>query len=323
MCTTIAFKHKEGMVFGRTLEIGIPMDHDMMYLPKDSPDFIQASDHKIDGKYAVLGTSFKGYESFGDGINEEGLMASYNFFPSYGTFSTSTQADCLNLILSEAFNYLLSHCKDVKEVLDASKDLNIVQTYPDMPEYQSTSNHFFFKDKKGDGLVLEPFMGKLIPHQNPYDVLTNSPQFDWHVTNLRNYLHLIPTNRVCADVNGREITMLGQGTGMLGMPGDFSPTSRFVRAAYFVSNTPKDLNKDQAILQAFRILSQFDIPKGSIFDPVHDHKDETLYTSVMESSALSYSIKCQNNIDLQNFYLNDYKDEKEIVRIPLSKNMLF
>lgn len=108
---------------------------------------------------------------------------------------------------------------------------------------------------------------------------------------------------------------------MLGLPGDFTPPSRFIRAAYYVSNTDKKMDRIPAILQGFRILSQFDIPEGAIIDPIEKRQDETLYSSMMDTTKLSYHIKAHTNIDLQNFYLEDFKDETEVQFIELDKKM--
>ena len=183
------------------------------------------------------------------------------------------------------------------------------------------SNHFFFMDSNGKKVVLEPKEGILVSYDNPYGVLTNSPDFEWHSTNLRNYINLRPEN--IDEIRYSEITLskFGEGTGMIGLPGDFTPPSRFVRAAYFVSNTDRDLERNEAILQAFRILSQFDIPKGAIVDPIQKHKDETIYTSIMDTKEIAYFIKCNENINIQPFYLKDYADEKEVKFIGLEKTM--
>ena len=89
--------------------------------------------------------------------------------------------------------------------------------------YQSTSNHFYFRDAKGASVVLEPIGGSLQVFDNPYGVLTNAPSFDWHTTNLRNYIHLIPFNVDLKTMRGVEVKKLGEGTGMLGIPEDFTP----------------------------------------------------------------------------------------------------
>lgn len=224
------------------------------------------------------------------------------------------------MTISNAFDYLLCRCKDIDEVRKEIGNIVLVEQL-DKEDGPSMSNHFFFMDAKGNKVVLEPKNGILIPYYNPYGVLTNSPDFEWHSTKLRNYINLRPENidEIC--FNETTLAKFGEGTGMIGLPGDFTPPSRFVRAAYFVSNTIKDLERNEAVLQAFRILSQFDIPKGAIVDPIQKHKDETLYTSVMDTKEIVYFIKCNENINIQPFYLKDYAAEKEVKFIDLEKTM--
>lgn len=220
--------------------------------------------------------------------------------------------------MAHAFDYFLSQAKTVSEVKEMASGLNIVMEDKTGP---SGGNHFFFMDKIGDTLVLEPKNGELLAYANPYGVLTNSPEFPWHATNLKNYVQLKPENIESVEFNSALVTKFGEGTGMLGLPGDFTPPSRFVRAAYFVSNTDKNLSRVPALLQGFRVLSQFDIPKGAIIDPKEKHEDTTLYTSMMDTSNLSYHVKCQNNINLQNFSHADFKSETEVKFVVLEKTM--
>ncbi len=335
MCTTIGFSYNKGVVFGRTLEIGVALDNKILYVPKDQVDFVDSIEGKYPSKYAAIGSGFFNIPSFGDGINEEGLMGSSNFFPKYASFSHEPVEGKKNMTTSNAFDYLLTRCKNIEEVREEAKDIVLLEK--GNGEDVSTSNHFFFMDAKGNKVVLEPRDGVLLAydnpygvltnspefhwHDNPYGVLTNSPEFHWHTTNLKNYVNLTQENIEEADFNGEKVSKLGEGTGMIGLPGDFTPPSRFVRAAYFVSNTDKELNREEAILQGFRVLSQFDIPRGAILDPIENHQDETLYTSIMDTDERSYSIKCHNNINLQNYKLEEFKDEKNIKFIELEKEM--
>lgn len=247
-----------------------------------------------------------------------GLMASNNFFPGYASFSKELIYGMINTTTSHAFDYLLTRCKDVEEVRQESIKINLVEKIGDE---ESSANHFFFMDKKGNTLVLEPKDGKLVAYDNPYGVLTNAPEFPWHVTNLKNYINLKAENTKEGVFNGNKLTQFGEGTGMLGLPGDFTPPSRFIRSAYYVSNTDKKLEGNLAILQGFRILSQFDIPEGSIIDPVEKHQDETLYTSIMDTEKLSYFIKCHTNINIQKFCLEDFKNKIGVQFIELNKVM--
>lgn len=317
MCTTIGFAHNLGQVFGRTLELGMVLDNKILYVPKGT-EFIETVDRKIASKYNVLGAGFFDIASFGDGMNEMGLMGSSNFFPGYASFADHAEDGMINTTTPNAFDYLLSICKNIEEVKEEAKKILLVKK---MGDEDSSANHFFFMDKEGNKVVLEPENGKLIAYDNPYGVLTNAPQFPWHTTNLKNYINLNPENTKESHYNKTKVTQLGEGTGMLGLPGDFTPSSRFIRAAYYVSNTAKNMERSKAILQGFRILSQFDIPEGAIIDPVEKHNDETLYTSIMDTEKQGYHIKTHTNINLQSYYLKDFKDKKDITFVELNKTI--
>lgn len=320
MCTTIGFSYTDGVVFGRTLEMGVKIDHHIVYVPKDNEKFIEARGASYTTKYAVLGTGFFHMPPLADGINEEGLMGSNNLLPGYATFAKEEVEGKINVIGSHAFGYLLSRCKSIEEVREEAKKISVMQ-YGKSKEDASTPMHLYFTDTSGNGLVLEPVDGELIAYDNPYGALTNAPEFPWHVTNLRNYIHLQPENVEDNQLNGVTLSKFGEGSGMVGLPGDFTPPSRFVRASSFVSNTPKNLDRQAAILQGFRILSQSDIPTGAVIDPLEGNNDETLYTSMMDTEKKAYFIKCHDNINIQPFYMDTYKDEKDIVYIDLVKQM--
>lgn len=317
MCTTIGYSYKSGKVFGRTLELGMVLDNKILFVPKDK-EIIVTLKKKYKSKYNTLGSGFFDIASFGDGINEMGLMASSNFFPGYASFATESIEGMINTTTSHAFDFLLTRCKDINEVKEEAEKVLLVEK---MGNQESAPNHFFFMDSKGNTVVLEPKEGRLIAYENPYGVLTNAPDFLWHTTNLKNYINLKPENTKEGFFNGIKVAQFGEGTGMLGLPGDFTPPSRFVRAAYYISNTDKTLSRNSAILQGFRILSQFDIPEGAITDPIEKHQDETLYTSIMDTEQYSYNIKCHTNIDIQSFYLEDFKDERDIKFVELNKSM--
>lgn len=321
MCTTIGFSYSEGCVFGRTLEMGVKLDHHMVYVPNGNEDFITLiGGAPCPSKYSVLGTGFFHQAPLADGINETGLMGSNNLFPGYASFAETAEEDKLNVTSAHAFGYLLSHFKNVEEVREEAKKLSIMKNGDENGDI-STPMHFYFMDAEGKGIVLEPKDGRLIAHDNPYGVLTNAPEFPWHVTNLKNFLHLQPENVEEKDFNGVTLSKFGEGSGMVGLPGDFTPPSRFVRSAYFVSDTPKELDRESAILQGFRILSQADIPTGAVIDPHEGNNDETLYTAIMDTKKKAYFVKCHDNIDIQPFYMDTYKDVKEIQYIDLKKHM--
>src|SRR5690606_6140997 len=114
----------------------------------------------------------------------------------------------------------------------------------------------------GAAIVIEPVEGQLAVYDNPLGVITHSPSFAWHMTNLRNYIALSPRNVPPIEVDGEMLAQLGQGSGMLGLPGDFTPPSRFVRAAVFSASAVPAQTAAEGVPQVFHILNNFDIPIG-------------------------------------------------------------
>ncbi len=112
--------------------------------------------------------------------------------------------------------------------------------------------------------MIEYVAGRMHVYDNPLGVITNSPAFDWHLTNLRNYIHLSPNNAPPEMMSGEKFSGFGQGTGMWGLPGDFTPPSRFVRAVAFTQAAPPTDTAEQCLWQAFHLLNQFDLPLGAI-----------------------------------------------------------
>ena len=108
-------------------------------------------------------------------------------------------------------------------------------------------------------IVIEPINVNLVAHDNPLGTVTNTPNFDWHMTNLRNYMTVNPSN---VDQSKIELRALGAGNGMWGISGDLNPTSRFVRAALFSAKAVPSANAEEGINQIFQLLNNFDIPKG-------------------------------------------------------------
>lgn len=110
----------------------------------------------------------------------------------------------------------------------------------------------------------QPQIGTLKVHDAPLGVMTNAPTYDWHMTNLANYINLSVTDVDQAKVGPTTVTAFGSGAGLLGLPGDFTPPSRFVRAVVYSQSAAPNATADDAVLSAFHILNQFDIPKGAV-----------------------------------------------------------
>ena len=124
--------------------------------------------------------------------------------------------------------------------------------------------HFFVADRSGKSIVIEPIGGALIVHDAPLGVVTNAPPYDWHMTHLRNYLNLTVEEIDQVQLGDVTLTALSSGNGLKGLPGDFTSPSRLVRAAIFSASAEPTATAAEAVLQAFHILNQFDLPPGSV-----------------------------------------------------------
>ena len=122
--------------------------------------------------------------------------------------------------------------------------------------------HYVLTDRSGDSIVVEFVKGQMMIHENVAGVLTNSPTYDWQITNVRNYLSLTATATSSVDVRGTNVTELGQGGGLLGLMGDYTPPSRFVRTAYLKHFAYQPNDALEAIQLTGHLLNNVDIPVG-------------------------------------------------------------
>lgn len=314
-CTGIMLKTKDGsIVHGRTLEFGIMIDTSIAVVPRGYT-FVGETPNgdglKYAAKYATIGAyAFKDVKIL-DGLNEAGLAVGAFFFPTFAGYTPITPDNQKKALSPGDFpNWLLTQFATVDEVRKAieSNQAVIVPTVLQGWGPESPPFHYVVYDKTGASIAIEPMAGRLVIQDNPLGVMTNSPTFDWHMTNLRNYISLKPLNAAPVKIDGETFKQLGQGSGMVGLPGDYTPPSRFVRAAIFsASATPSD-NAEKGVEQVFHILNNFDIPVGVSREDIGGviHTDHTLITAVRDPQSLRYYYKSYDDqqirmVDLTKF----------------------
>ncbi|MEI8365110.1 MAG: choloylglycine hydrolase family protein [Parachlamydiaceae bacterium] len=323
-CTGIKLVAKDGsFVHGRTLEFGIQVEATVAVIPRNY-DFIGTTPNgkglAYKSKYAAVGTLPFNMPALMDGLNEKGLAVGTFYFPGFAGYSTITPANETKALSPVEFpNWILTQFATVEEVKAGLASIvispTVVKAWGDTP----APFHYIVFDKQGNGLVIEPIDGKLLTYENPLGTFTNSPAFDWHMTNLRNFINLTPINAKPLTIAGMTLAPFGQGSGMVGLPGDFTPPSRFVRAAIFSVTAIPSPTAKEAVLQAFHILNQFDIPVGAARTVVNGvtYSDSTQITCVRDPQALQYYFKTYDDqtikmVDLTKFDLN----AKTIVQAP-------
>jgi choloylglycine hydrolase len=299
-CTGIALKNADGtVVHGRTLEFGAVVDSSIAFVPRNH-EFTGAvpggKGMNYTSKYAILGSVSFDTLAVMDGINEQGLSVGAFYFPTFAGYGTLTEANRSIALSPVDFpNWILAEFSTLAEVRAAveSGKACIVPTVVNGWGPAAPPLHYIVYDRAGKSLVLEPVDGKIKIYDNPIGAITNSPSFDWQMTNLRNYINLSPYNAAPMSVNCINLLPFGQGTGMYGLPGDYTPPSRFVRAALFSINAVPSPDATQGIYQVFHILNNFDIPYGSTREGTKAKYgcDYTQFTAARDPQSLRYYFK--------------------------------
>ncbi|MBA3721113.1 MAG: choloylglycine hydrolase family protein [Parachlamydiaceae bacterium] len=315
-CTGIKLIQKDGsIIHGRTLEFGVVVDTSVVVIPRGFE--FKGTTPKGPGlaykaKYASVGSIAFDDMAIMDGINEKGLSVGTFYFPGFAGYSEITSENqSKGLSPVEFSNWIVTQFETIDEVKNSLNSVVIAPTVTKEWGSAPAPFHYIVFEKNGRSLVIEPIDGKLMTYENPLGVFTNSPTFDWHMENLRNYINLTVANIKPVKIGKLELAPFGQGSGMVGMPGDFTPPSRFVRAAIFSTSALPSNNANEGVFQAFHILNQFDIPVGVAREKIDDtiYSDYTLVTCVRDPQSLKYYFRTYEDqnikfVDLNKFDLN-------------------
>lgn len=320
-CTGITIKPKDGsIIFARTLEFAMDIKSNIIVVPRGK-EYVGTAPGDKPGlrwktRYGIVGANAFDMSVTVDGLNEKGLQVGLFYFPGFATYQEITAQDNDKALAPwELGVYLLGTCSDVKEAVVAAKDVRVGEVVQkDMGFVPPV--HYVLTDSSGQCVVLEYVGRELKIYQNPLGVMSNSPPFDWHMTNLSNYVNLTVSNVPKLDVGGNAIKGLGQGSGMLGLPGDFTPPSRFVRAVAFSKSALPVETAQEGVLQAFHILNQFDIPKGAARGLEHGKEvaDYTLWTSAADLKNLRYYFRTYDNSQIRMVDLKAVDFDAEEIR---------
>jgi len=316
-CTGITLKSKDGAtIAARTIEWAESVMNNMYVVVPQNQELQSLTPSGMDGvtfkvKHGFVGLAVEQKEFMVEGINEKGLSAGLFYFPNYGKYQPydAAQKD-KSLADFQVVSYVLATCSTVDEVKETLGKVRIINIDP-----RSSTVHWRFTEPSGRQIVLEIVDEIMHFYENPLGVLTNSPGIEWHWTNLNNYINLQPGSTPEHPFGPLEMKNLGHGSGLLGLPGDFTPPSRFVRAAFFQLTAAQQPTAEESAVQAFHLLNNFDSPAGTElpwgkasvdmpsatqFTVASDTHNRTLYYRTMYNS----NIRC---IDLKTIDFNKVK----------------
>ena len=292
MCTSLTFQTSD-FYFGRNLDLEYNFGEKIVITPRQYP-FIFKFAGTLSEHYAIIGTAqiTDGCPLYAEAVNEKGLCLAALNFPGNAVYAETPESGKTNLAPFELFGFLLGTCATVKEAEEKLKAVCITHTafkdgYPVAPLHW----HIADKDRS---LVLECTKDGMHLYEHPVGVLTNNPPFPFQLTNLQNYMHLTsnpPENRFAPAL---KLAPYGQGMGALGLPGDASPASRFVRAAFCKWNTELPSGEEASVTQFFHILDNVAMVAGSVRTPENKF-DRTTYSSCINASRGICYYKTYNN----------------------------
>lgn len=333
-CTTFRIQSKDGAwIIGRSMELGLQLESQVMLVPRGYQLAAMLPDMSAgmtwSSQFGFLGINTLGSDIATDGVNEAGLSAHALYIPGFFEYQPFPADGKNALANTDLVNWILSQFKDVEQVREALARVTVYAL--DISQLGVQPLHWSVKDASGGSIVIEYVGGQLKIHDNPVGVLTNAPNFDWHMTNLRTRLNLTNLNVDGLQLGSVTIKPLGQGSGLLGLPGDYTPPSRFLRAtALAYSALPGETAKD-SVNTAFHILNAVDIVVGVVAQKTGQLKEDkpvlayeqTQWVTVYDLKNKVAYFRTYGNLNIQKVDLGKVDFTGKTIRhIPMSREMI-
>ena len=318
MCTAVTYQTKE-FYFGRTLDYEHGFSETLILTPRGSPLLFRHCGLPA-RRDALLGMGCvaDGYPLYFEAMNEKGLaMAGLNFVGYADYKAPISKKD--NVAQFELIPWILTQCESVKEARQLLERINITgeDFRPDMPAAQL---HWIIADRE-EAITVESVREGLRVYPNPVGVLTNNPPFDAQLFRLNDFMQLSPKEPENRFSHKITLNRYSRGMGAMGLPGDLSSQSRFVRAAFTKLNSVSGNTEQESVSQFFHILGAVEQVNGCC-DLGNGKFEKTIYTSCCNASRGIYYYKCyvNHNICAVDMHLEDL-DGKKLLQWPLQRQM--
>ncbi len=310
MCTAISFNAKNHY-FGRNLDLEKRYHESITITPRNYI-FNFRSGEILRKHYAFIGTAMiiDNYPLYYDATNEHGLSVAGLNFVGNAYLKKKPEHGKINLAPYELIPYILCKSKSVDESIELLKNIELINIrFND--ELQNSELHWIISDKN-KSIVFEYMEDGVKIHVNSIGVLTNNPPFEYHMINLNNYISISnsePENKFSDKIN---LNVYSRGMGALGLPGDNSSMSRFVRCAFHKLNSRNLDNDIEAVSQFFHILSSVEQVEGSV--KIGNKYERTQYTSCCNTDKGVYYYKTYENSQISaiNMHNENLENDKII-----------
>lgn len=317
MCTAITYKTKD-FYFGRTLDYEYSYKEEITITPRNYK-FNFKNKSIITNHYAIIGMAYvaENYPLYYDAINEKGLgMAGLNFVGN-AYYNESIQGKD-NIAQFEFIPWILSQCSTANEARKLIQKINILNI-PFSSQLPLAKLHWLISDEN-ESITVETVKEGIKIYNNPVGVLTNNPPFDKQLFALNNYINLSNESPKNKFADGLELQQYSRGMGAIGLPGDLSSQSRFVRASFVKMNSVSGESENESVSQFFHILNSVEQQRGCC--KLGDGKYEiTIYTSCCNATKGIYYYTTYDNHQINAVDMNrEDLDGEEIIRYSLVKD---
>ena len=309
MCTCINFKTGNNY-FGRTLDLEYRFNEKVVITPRKYK-FKLKNKSIINTKYSIIGmaTVIEDYPLYAEATNEKGLAIAGLYFPKNAYFFNPDDSK-FNLAPYELIPYFLGSCSTVEEVKKIIPNLNITNI-PFAENLPITDLHWMISDGT-NCIIVEQMKEGLKIYDNPIGVLTNNPPFDYHLMNINNYSNLTPYYDKSKFSSKIKLEQYGQGMGAIGLPGDNSSASRFIRAAFNKLNSICNDDEENSVTQFFHILDSVTFVQGATITK-ENKVDITIYSCCMNTNKGIYYYKTYTNNQITAIKMTEKeKNKKEL-----------
>ncbi len=284
MCTAVSYRNKDHY-FGRNLDVEGSYGEGVVITPRNYPLSFR-HEGKEQKHYAMIGMAkvVNGFPLYFDGTNEKGLSVAGLNFPGNAKYYPYDENQ-KNIASYEVIPYILGTCGTVEEVRSLLSGV-IITDNSFCPELPPAPLHWLIADRNCS-IVLESTTEGTMIYENPYGVLTNNPPFPFHRENIHSYIGLhegLEKNNLSTALPLENISL---GFGAMGLPGDFSSISRFVKAVFVKEKIKSDGSEQENIHHFFHILSSVAMPKGCVLMK-HGAYEYTRYSSCCNTDTGVY-----------------------------------
>ena len=314
MCTAATYKTGD-FYFGRTLDYEHSYGEEIAVTPRNFPLRFRHMG-TLDQHLAIIGMACvaEGYPLYFDGINEKGLaMAGLNFV-GYADYKTPAEGKD-NVASFEFIPWILAQCESVSQAKECLGRINLTDTAfsQTLPPAQL---HWIIADRQ-EAITVECVKEGIRVYPNPVGILTNNPPFDEQMFQLNNFMHLSPKTPDNHFSDKLPLHAYSRGMGAMGLPGDLSSQSRFVRGAFVKMNSVSGTSETESVSQFFHILGSVAQPRGCC-DVGNGKFETTIYTSCCNASKGIYYYTTYDNHQITAVNMHKEKlDDVFLVRYPL------